>query len=76
MSIQPPDAGILDIPIDELPLSVDFKARSRKMGFATLREIADCDQHWLRDRLYFDMDWYMEALRFMKERGVVRYFNK
>ncbi|WP_257957476.1 hypothetical protein [Parapedobacter tibetensis] len=75
MARTPEDETILDQSIAELPLSADFKERSTKMGFATLRQVTGCDKHWLHHHLYFSRAWYNELVLFLKKQGLLRMMN-
>lgn len=58
--------NILDIPLQELNLTIYFQNKSAEMGFSTIRQITDCGWGALESRKDFCYTWFNELVKFLK----------
>ncbi|WP_293788355.1 hypothetical protein [uncultured Pedobacter sp.] len=56
---------LLNLPIAELPLSENFKLRSKLMGFFTLQDIIGIKQKELSTLEDYSEHWYLEFVDFL-----------
>ncbi|MEH3114389.1 hypothetical protein [Pedobacter terrae] len=56
---------LLNLPIAELPLSENFKLRSKLMGFFTLQDIIGAKQRELSTLEDYSEHWYLEFVDFL-----------
>gem|GEM_PF-1169210 len=68
-----PSANIylINLPIDELPLSETFKLRSKLMEFFTLQDIIALDQAKLFEREGYSEKWYFEFIDFLRRKEIL-----
>ncbi|RBQ08915.1 hypothetical protein [Pedobacter miscanthi] len=63
--------SLLNLPINELPLSESFILRSKLMGFFTLQDILHENQRLLHERDDYSEHWYFEFVDFLKRKDLL-----
>lgn len=63
--------GFIDLLIEQLPVSEDFKKKSAELGFSTLRDITEVGWGKLLKRENFCYSWFNELVRLLKGRGLL-----
>lgn len=66
-----PGNHFLDVPIDELAVSDEFKRLSKKLGFTSLRQTTDLGWGKLLQMKNFDYGWFNELVRLLKSEGLL-----
>jgi len=67
-----PNYFLLNLPIAELPLSENFKLRSKLMGFFTLQDIVDARQKELYMLDDYSEHWYFEFVDFLRRKDLLK----
>lgn len=62
---------LLNLPIAELPLSENFKLRSKLMGFFTLQDIIGARQKELHLLDDYSEHWYFEFVGFLRRKDLL-----
>lgn len=62
---------LLNLPIAELPLSQNFKLRSKLMGFFTLQDIIGAPQKELHELDDYSEHWYFEFVDFLHRKDLL-----
>jgi len=62
---------LLNLPIAELPLSENFKLRSKLMGFFTLQDIIGTHQKELHELDDYSEHWYFEFVDFLRRKDLL-----
>ncbi|WP_157258051.1 hypothetical protein [Pedobacter ginsenosidimutans] len=62
---------LLNLPIAELPLSDNFKLRSKLMGFFTLQDIIGTNQKDLHELDDYSEHWYFEFVDFLHRKDLL-----
>ncbi|MFD2287909.1 hypothetical protein GJU39_06420 [Pedobacter petrophilus] len=62
---------LLNLPIVELPLSEEFKLRSKVMGFFTLQDILTDNLKELHTRDNYSERWYFEFVDFLQRKELI-----
>lgn len=62
---------LLNLPIAELPLSENFKLRSKLMGFFTLQDIIGTPQKELHELDDYSERWYFEFIDFLNRKDLL-----
>jgi hypothetical protein len=68
--------GLLQQPINELPVTEVFKLRSKLMGFYTLNEVLLNTQAELRNKEDFNEHWYYELHHLLNRNGLVHLLDQ
>ncbi|MCX2495210.1 hypothetical protein OQX63_17095 [Pedobacter sp. PF22-3] len=66
-----PNYFLLNLPIAELPLSENFKLRSKLMGFFTLQDIVGTQQKQLHMLDDYSEHWYFEFVDFLRRKDLL-----
>jgi hypothetical protein len=64
---------LLNLPIAELPLSQNFKLRSKLMGFFTLQDIIGTSQKELHELDDYSEHWYFEFVDFLHRKDLLHF---
>ncbi|QDW24258.1 hypothetical protein [Pedobacter sp. KBS0701] len=62
---------LLNLPIAELPLSENFKLRSKLMGFFTILDIIGANQKELPELDDYSEHWYFEFVDFLRRKDLL-----
>lgn len=65
------DEGFIDLLIDQLPVTDNFKKKSLELGFSTIRDITDVGWGKLLKLDGFCYSWFNELVRLLKNRDLL-----